>query len=173
MIWAYSSELQAGQMAGGVVQRLGGAARTLAREIPPEALRNGRRNTDAAGNVVVETGLDLLVRGLEARFGARDFEVSVSSVVDILSFRRLPGEETDEALSRFEVIEVRADSLPYLPNGDRQFVLSRAVTSWLLLSNMHVKRDYWPTLLASYGGTLPTTDDEYKALPDAIRTQTT
>ena len=41
-VWAAGTELQAEQQAPAVVQRLGGAARELARSVPTQQLRDGR-----------------------------------------------------------------------------------------------------------------------------------
>ena len=73
-IWSSSTELQVELQAGACVQRLGGVARVLAREIPPNVLRNGRQEVGAGGNAFARSGLEIVLRGLQKRFGAQDSE---------------------------------------------------------------------------------------------------
>ena len=65
-VWAAGTELQQEQQAPAVVQRLGGAARDLARAVPTTQLRDGRVDPVTG---VVTSGLAMLVQGLERRFG--------------------------------------------------------------------------------------------------------
>ena len=60
LIWAVGSELPPERMAPAVVQRLGGMARQLAREVPPEVLSHGR--VDGAGNLVPGLEVDRRLR---------------------------------------------------------------------------------------------------------------
>ena len=64
-LWAAGTELAVERVAPVIAQRLGGAARTLVRELPPETLQAGR--FDAQGQQV-QTGLQVLVVGLCRRF---------------------------------------------------------------------------------------------------------
>ena len=98
-VWSAGTELQAELQAPAVVQRLGGAARALAREVPHGELRDGR--WDAASGAQ-ESGLALLMRGLARRFGAFAIETSTRCIIELLTFRRKHLENVDEALSRFE-----------------------------------------------------------------------
>ena len=112
-----------------MVQRLGGAARALAREVPPGELRDGRWD---AQNGVQESGLALLIRGLARRFGAFAIETSTRCIIERLTFKRRQSENVDEALSRFETLrsEVRGQAVG--------FELPIPVTCWLLLEAMHL-----------------------------------
>ena len=95
-----------------MVQRLGGAARALAREVPPGDLRDGRWD---AINGVQESGLALLVRGLARRFGAFAIETSTRCIIELLTFKRRQSENVDEALSRFETLrsQVRGQAVGF------------------------------------------------------------
>ena len=88
-VWAAGTELQQEQQAPAVVQRLGGAARDLARGVPTTQLRDGR--TDAITGVIT-TGQTMLVQGLEQRFGQFSIETSTRVIIDLLGFRRRQAE---------------------------------------------------------------------------------
>ena len=98
-VWSTGTELQPELQAPAVVQRLGGAARALAREVPTAELRDGRVDPQ---NGNIDSGLTILVRGLARRFGQFAVETSTRCIIDMLSFRRRSNENIDEALSRFE-----------------------------------------------------------------------
>ena len=100
-VWSAGTELLPELQALAVVQRLGGAARALARELPTTELRDGRVDAQTGA---VDSGLTILVRGLARRFGQFAVETSTRCIIDMLSFRRLSSENIDEALSRFETL---------------------------------------------------------------------
>eukprot|EP00969_Alexandrium_andersonii_P184177 8137935-Alexandrium_andersonii.AAC.1 len=60
--------------AGAVVQRFGGVARHMVREVPVEVFTLGRGETDEHGNDVRVTGLEYVARGLARRYGVRALE---------------------------------------------------------------------------------------------------
>ena len=100
-VWAAGAELQPEQQAPAVVQRLGGAARELARSVPTQQLRDGRQDP-VAGAVV--SGLTMLAQGLTRRFGQFEVKTSTRCIIDLLGYRRRPMESIDEALARFETL---------------------------------------------------------------------
>ena len=65
-IWEAGTELKEEQRAPAVVQRLGGAARELLREVEINDLREGRTDPNTG---VIESGMTVLKRGLTSRFG--------------------------------------------------------------------------------------------------------
>ena len=134
-VWAAGTELNQELIAPAVVQRLGGAARELVRAVPAQELRDGRFNPQTQG---VDAGLQILVRGLERRFGAFAVETSTRIIIDLLQFRRRGTESIDEALARFETL--RGHVLAQAAGFD----LPVPVLSWLLLEAMHVPRRTWP-----------------------------
>ena len=144
------------------VQRLGGAARALAREVSPGELRDGR--WDATGGAQ-EPGLALLVRGLARRFGAFAIETSTRCIIELLTFRRRQSENVDEALSRFETLrsQVRGQAVG--------FGLPIPVTCWLLLEAMHIPRPTWPLVLSPWQNRMPETEEGLRQLADSIRHQ--
>ena len=163
-VWAAGTELQAEQQAPAVVQRLGGAARELARGVPTQQLREGRVDP-MTGQVM--TGLTMLVNvnGLTRRFGQFDVETSTRCIIDLLGFRRRPVESIDEALARFETLrgQVQAQAAG--------FELPVPVLSWLLLESLYVPRRTWPIVLAPWAGRLPEQEAQLRDLLDAIRHQ--
>ena len=106
-VWAAGTELNQELVAPAVVQRLGGAARELVRAVPAQELRDGRLNQ---ANGAIDTGLQILVRGLERRFGAFAVETSTRVIIDLLQFRRRGTESIDEALARFETLRTQVQT---------------------------------------------------------------
>ena len=98
--------------AGAVAQRLPGVAQHLAREVPPELLRDGRDEPDAAkpDAFVHASGLEFLMRGLRRRYGQQPVETSVQNVIELLAFRRVPHESIDDAVGRFEIVRSHAEA---------------------------------------------------------------
>lgn len=161
-VWAGGTELQAEQQAPAVVQRLGGAARELARSVPTQQLRDGR--VDPVNGVVVP-GLAMLVQGLTRRLGKFAVETSTRCIIDLLGFRRQQTESIDEALARFEAL--RGQVLAQAAG----FELPTPVLSWLLLEALYIPRRTWPLVLNAWQGRLPENDDQLRDLLDSIRHQ--
>ena len=161
-IWSAGTELQQEQLAPAVVQKLGGAARAIAREVPAMELRDGRYIATTGAQ---ETGLTLLMRGFARRFGAFAVETSTRCIIDLLTFRRRGHENVDEALSRFETarLHVRTQAVG--------FDLPIPVTAWLLLEAMGVPRQTWPLALAPWQNRMPEDEDGLRQLSDSIRHQ--
>ena len=161
-VWAAGTELQQEQQAPAVVQRLGGAARELARAVPTTQLRDGRVDPVTG---VVTSGLAMLVQGLERRFGQFAVETSTRVIIDLLGFRRRAAESIDEALARFETArsQVQAQATG--------FDLPVPVLAWLLLEALHIPRRVWPLVLATWQGRLPEDEEALKGLLDSIRHQ--
>jgi len=161
-VWAAGTELQQEQQAPAVVQRLGGAARELARVVPTTQLRDGR--VDAVTGVIT-SGLAMLVQGLERRFGQFAVETSTRVIIDLLGFRRRQTESIDEALARFETArgQVQAQATG--------FDLPTPVLAWLPLEALHIPRRTWPLVLSTWQGRLPEDDAALRELLDSIRHQ--
>ena len=86
-----------------MAQRRGGTAKDLVREVPAEALRDGRVDPDTGHH---HTGLQMLIAGLQRRQRQFAVEVSTQAIIRLLNFRR-GSESVDEALSRFETIRTQ------------------------------------------------------------------
>ena len=146
-LWAAGTELAAERVAPVVAQRLGGAAKTLVRELPPNLLQTGR--FDPVTGQQVQTGLEAFIAGLRRRFGALGIETSVKAIIDIITFRRGGNENVDEALSRFETLRSQAQEL-----GDG-FQLPVQVTAFLLPEAMHIPRPAWPLISTPLTASFP------------------
>ena len=161
-VWAAGTELPAQLQAPAVVQRLGGAARDLVREIPTTELRDGRQDP-VTGDV--SSGLNMLTQGWTRRFGQFAVETSTSCIINMLTFRRLATENVDESLSRFETLRMQ------VRGQAAGFDLPVPVTSWLLLEAMHIPRRTWPLVLAPWHGRMPEDNEGLKNLCESIRHQ--
>ena len=144
-----------------MAQRLGGIAKDLVREVPAEALRDGRVDPDTG---LHQTGLQMLIAGLERRHGQFAVEVRTQAIIKLLNFC-WGSESVDEAFSRFETIRVQVRQ--QAPGLD----LPVPVTAWLLLEAMAVPRRIWPLCLAPTGGQLTADEVAFRNLTVAIRHQ--
>ena len=140
-LWSGATELSPELQAPAVAQRLGGTARDLVRQVPVFELRDGRLDPVTG---IVETGLTILLRGLERRHGSFAVETSTRCIIELLQFKRKGAESIDEALSRFETC--RMQSQAQAPGFD----LPILVTSWLLLEALRVPRASWPLVLTPW-----------------------
>ena len=162
MLWCAATELQPAQRGPAIVQRLGGTARDLCREVPVENIAHGR--FDNAGNQI-EDGVQMLVAGLRRRFGPLDVQTSISTIVELLTFRRKGGESIDDAITRFEALRARVSGL------DDPFVLPVPVTALLFLEALHVPKAVYPLVLQGNNGQLPTTPEQLNAVMFTVRQQ--
>ena len=97
-LWIVGTELPADRQGPAIVQRLGGTAKALVREVDPDTISQGL--WDANTGQQVRTGVQVLLRGLEQRYGQMDVEAATMTIVDHLTFRRRPHESIDDAVSR-------------------------------------------------------------------------
>ena len=103
-IWASGAELRDEQVAGAVAQRLGGVARSLVRQIPPDRLRYGAVEQDDKGQQVQTSGLQLLMRGLGRRYGSMDVETSIQAVIELLCSGTRKGCKGKETKTTNEIV---------------------------------------------------------------------
>ncbi|CAK0801133.1 unnamed protein product, partial [Prorocentrum cordatum] len=162
MLWCAATELQQHQRGPAIVQRLGGTARDLCREVPVEAIAHGR--FDQLGNLV-ENGVQMLITGLRRRFGPLDVQSSISTIVELLTIRRQEWESVDDAITRFEALRARVAQL------DDPLVLPTPVLSLLFLEALHVPKAVYPLVLQSNGGQLPLTIDQLNSVIGMVRQQ--
>ena len=162
-IWAQSTELEERKLGAAVAGRLGGVARALAREMPVENLRDGA-TVGTPPNQTTLNGMELLVRALAKRFGPLSFEVAFTSMTEYLGFRRSPQESIDQALTRWEILKMRAQD-----TGG--FGITPAGRALLLLNSLGIMRTHWPNLLIPTQGNFPSTDQEMDALVAKLRAE--
>eukprot|EP00959_Pyramimonas_sp_CCMP1952_P337570 7069044-Pyramimonas_sp.AAC.1 len=80
----------------------------------------------------------MLITGLRRRFGPLDVQSSISTIVELLTFRRQERESVDDAITRFEALRARVAQL------DDPFVLPTPVLSLLFLEALHVPKAVYP-----------------------------
>ena len=108
------------------------------------------------------SGLGMLIRTLERRFGATQEETQVHSISELMQFSRQTAESTDEVIARFDVLVHRADIV-----GGVQF--GPQLKAWLLLTHLRIPRSAWMVLLAPTNGLLPQDQAEYTAFQQYVR----
>jgi hypothetical protein len=102
-LWSVATDLEESRQAPAVALRLSGASRLIIREMPTQLLTDGEAVfndqglpvLDALGNPTRRTGLDVLIRQLERRYGALDQATQIYHVSELMCFARLPSESTD------------------------------------------------------------------------------
>ena len=135
-IWSAATDLQAERMAPAVVLRLTGAARNIVREIPVDLLRDGQDYFDAGGNQLHRSGMQVLVRVLQQRYGALPQEQQIFAVSELMTFHRSHHETTDEMLARWDVIMFRA-----IEQGGVQ-AFNPVIRAWIILTHLKILETY-------------------------------
>ena len=108
-LWQDTTEIAERQQGPLVVLHLGGLANQIGKSMRPEQLRDGGVFDLGDGRgAVQQTGLNLLIALLRARFADLTIETSLRAMDVFDSFNRQPQERIDEALTRFELLRQKA-----------------------------------------------------------------
>lgn len=161
-LWARGTDVEDQRMGPVAAMRVGGSAREFIRELDTNVLANGMMLADANGNQVMTSGLECLIRALQRRYGPLQQELEVHVLTEILSFRRLPSEDTDSCIGRFEIARDRA-------HQGANFDMSWVGFAFLLLTALHVPKASWPILLSPTQGNLPQDQAQYNAFVQYLR----
>ena len=162
-LWAAATDVPVARQAPAILIRLTGAVRNLMREIPIDILTQGQNYVDEFGNQAHRTGVEALLRILTNRYGALPQETQIFLVSELMQFHRHQKESTDEMLSRWDIVMMKAVD----GGGIVDFV--PPIRSWIILSHLRIPRTAWPQLLLPTRGMLPVTDDEYREMITYIR----
>ena len=122
--------------------RITGAARELLREMPVHVLQQGMNVPDPnnpQGQVAV-TGLGMLIRTLERRYGSSEEEIVIHTISELMRFHRNHNESTDSLLARWEIALFRANNIGGVDFGPQ-------LRTWLLLNHLNVPVAQWSTYL--------------------------
>ena len=162
-LWSAATDVPLQRQAPAILIRLTGAVRILMREVPVHLLTDGQDYLDEQGNLQHRTGVETLLRFLSQRYGALPQETQIFLVSELMQFHRNQRESTDEMLSRWDVVMMKAIE----GGGITAFV--PPIRSWIILSHLRIPRTSWPQLLSPTRGMLPTTEDEYHEMISYIR----
>lgn len=157
MMWCLTSDLQPHQQCAAIIQRLGGTARELARQMSPAELMNG-----AVVNGVQVDPVTMLFDALQNRFGMLQEETRLQALTAFMTFRRRPHERVNELLTRFETVQTRAET-------DANFRMSFEGLSYMILQVVGVSDNQLIQLLAPFNGTFPNTRPQFQQMIGAIR----
>ena len=158
-LWSAASDIPAERKGPLLAARLGGMARALAHTMPVALLQNGQHNPQE-GRVV--PGLEILLRGLAQRFAPFTAESSSKSMMEFLGFRRAHGESIDEAISRWELLQVRAEDLA-------RFNISTQGATLLLFIALGMPKQTWWHHFAPFNGDFPQDRAQLTLLLDKLR----
>ena len=126
-VWAASTDLPEIRHGPCTALRISGVAKLVVREIPTETLVNGGIIIDDQGAQVQLSGLGMLIRILEKRYGAAPQEVQVHSISELFQFSRSSNESTDSVIARFEILLHRAE-------GIGGVLFAPQLKAWMLLT---------------------------------------
>ena len=160
-VWAASTDLEVARQGPAASMRITGVARHIVREIPVATLQHGAV-VNINGNPVQMSGLGMLLRILERRYGATEEETQIHAISELMHFSRIPGETTDMCMARFDIAMHRA-------NNFGGVIFAPQLKAWLLLSHLRIPRSGWMVLLSATNGLLPADDEEYTAFTLYIR----
>ena len=105
-VWMAGTEPSWDKVGPAMVQRLGGTAKEILREMPIEVLTRGRH--DEVSGLQTATGPEVIIGGQERRYGQMQVETSIMHIVELITFRRNGIESIDDAIARFEATQARA-----------------------------------------------------------------
>jgi hypothetical protein len=158
VLWTIRTDLQPAQQCAAIIQRLGGAARELARTLTPaEVFAGGDINGQQVDPVTY------LLHGLTVRFAPLDDEGRLRAANELLTFSRRQGENVDDLVSRFEVVRARAQ----MDGGGAS--MSSESSSLLLLRACGVSHDQFQQLTGFLHHRLPHNEQELVQLMVHLR----
>lgn len=169
-LWCAATDIPEERQAAVVALRVLGSAKSIVREIPPNLLIQGQDVPDpnpalaAQGAMVHQTGLEVLLRSLNRRYGLLEQEVQINSISELFTFRKLSGETTDDVLSRFELTMHKAQA-------QGGVVMNEPAKAWMLLTTLNIHKDKWFLLLSPTQGALPNTPAQYADFTRYLRRQ--
>ena len=157
-LWALATDVSVERQGPLLASRLGGMARAIAHEMPENFMVYGGP-FQGLGQL---TGLKMLLRGLSRRFMPFNGEISARAMIEFLSFRRSTHETIDEALSRGELLKLRAAE-------QAGFDISPSGASLLMMLGLGVPRTAWWHYLSATGGDFPADEAAVAALQEKLR----
>ena len=157
LLWSIASDLEPSRKAASVMLQLRGAAKEVARQIPPQAI--------VQGGIINSTPVDpltFLMHSLQERFGNLGEEVRIQAVTELMGFSRKGQESIDALLVRFDSVRARSAE-----QGGA--IISIQGVSWLLLRSIGITDNQLIQLLAPFGGLFPPTEAELTQLKISLR----
>ena len=141
-LWSVGTDVEVAKQGPVAAMRIGGTARALIRELDLAILANGMLLPDDQGNPVQFSGLECLIRALNRRYAPLAQELEIHCLSEILLFKKLPGEDTDALISRFELAREKA------LNG-AGFDMSWVGFGFLLMSVLGIHKSQWPNFVST------------------------
>ena len=158
LTWSIAADGDPSRKAALLAMSMKGTAYEFVRTLPPLTLVHGGLINGAQADP-----LTYLMHALAERFAALGEELRLSSVTDMLNFRRsAPGERIDELLTRFDLTRQRAHDLG-------QLTVSVTGLAWILLRACEVTDNQLLQLLMPYQGRFPQNEAELTALKVQLR----
>ena len=157
LLWSIANEADPSRKAASVMLVLRGAAKELARQIPPQVIVQG-----GVINGVQVDPLTYLMHSLQERFGNLGEEVRVQTITELMGFQRKNHETIDSLLVRFDTVRTRAAE-----QGGA--VVSIQGISWLLLRAIGISDNQLIQLLSPFQGLFPATEAEFTQLKTSLR----
>ena len=164
ILWASVTELANAQQGPAVVLQLFGVAREIADQLDDQTLQYGTTTPDADGHMVQLSGIAVSLRGLFRKLAPLGYENGSRAIYNLLSFRRQPNEAVDIALSRFDIVRLRAQN-------EGQFELPPTSAAYMLLTSFGIPPLTWSTFLVPTQCNLPVTDQQLTDMQEYIRRQ--
>ncbi|CAK9060240.1 unnamed protein product [Durusdinium trenchii] len=156
-LWSIASDMEPARKAASVMLVLKGAAKELARQIPPQAVVDG-----GVVNGVAVDPLAYLMHALQEHFGNLGEEVRVQAITELMGFTRNGNEPIDSLLVRFDSVRTRAAE-----QGGA--IVSIQGVTWILLRAVGITDQQLLQLLSPFNGLFPSTEAEFTQLKTSLR----
>ena len=156
-LWASITDLPSSAQAAALVLRLTGQAYETGRAIPAEELQNG-------GYIrgVHYDGIGYVLAGLTMRYAQLGDESRLGAMMEFLNFQRLPGENINILLDRYDLVRRRAED-------EGHFVMNVEMCSLTLMRCCGIGTHQMIEYLRPFGGRLPQDDNEFMELRANMR----
>eukprot|EP00971_Amphidinium_carterae_P338489 6475850-Amphidinium_carterae.2 len=166
--WQAATEVSEARQGPLLSLAVGGAARSIADELPVEFLKSGPGGVADLGDgrgVQQRSGVDLLLHALHRRFPSNQEASMIRAGLELLSFTPRRQETIEAVLLRFDRLLTRADDLANLQ-------ISWAFRSWILFSVLRLSAKRWAELLERLGHRFPRNEQQYRQLELMLQRET-
>ena len=165
MVWSISTDIDTHQQGPRAMLQLGGRARELIDQVDTRILQHGEMAdyNDGRG-LSTQSGIEALCNRLHIRFGELETETIIRSLIEYYAFNRLPGEDVDQALTRYDILWQRLVDTGHV-------YMAPALVAYHLLKGMMIHPSRWPVLFMPWGGRFPVDPQHYEMLKTAVRQQ--
>ena len=160
--WCSATTLDEERKGPQIELALGGTARSLVRELPAQAKRFGAEVDleDGQGPQRL-SGAAYILQALCKSWMPLEDETNLRALADLYGFQKLPHENIDTMLTRWEIVMQRARTRANINIAPHH-------AAWMLLLALRIPAEYWVHVLGPTRGKLPADEVQYRAFTEYL-----